>query len=158
MAIVEKGKEIKLQNLLSLRRKMTQAEINEEMMKIGKILEANGIKKNGPIITATFAIETVGGQPLLDMEVLVPMDKRVELPPEYKVKDLFHMVNAVYARHKGNPALLQNTYNEMMTYIQQNSLQQITAGYNVTVKDVLPGMSVEEMVIDVYIGVNPSVK
>lgn len=137
--LIEKRKELRIENLLSLRKKMTQAEVNTEMMKIGKMFEEKGIKKNGPVITATFAIETIGGQPLLDMEILVPMDKNVELTGEYRAKELFHMVNAVYARHKGNPATLQNTYNEMMAFIQQNNLQQITAGYNVNVKDMLPG-------------------
>jgi len=84
------------------------------------------------------------------------MDKRVELEGEYRVKDLFHLVNAVYARHEGNPATLQGTYNEMMAYMQKNQLQQITVGYNVNVKDMLPGMSIDELVMDVYIGVNLS--
>ncbi|MHB8062261.1 MAG: AraC family transcriptional regulator [Ruminiclostridium sp.] len=154
---IENGKELKIENLLSLRKKMTQAEANTEMMKIGKMFEEKGIKKNGPVITATFAIETIGGQALLDMEIFVPMDKKVELTGEYRFKALFHMVNAVYARHVGNPAMLQNTYNEMMAFIQQNDLQQITAGYNVTVKDMLPGISLDELVMDVYIGVNPNV-
>ena len=136
---------------------MTQAEVNTEMMNIGKLFEEKGIKKSGPVVTATFAIETLVGQPLLDMEILVPMDKTIELTGEYRVKDLFHIVNAVYARHEGNPSTLQNTYNEMMAFIGKNKLQQITAGYNVNVKDMLPGMSMDELVIDVYIGVNPSV-
>jgi effector-binding domain-containing protein len=50
--------------------------------------------------------------------------------------------------------MLQHAYNEIMAYIQQKGLQQITSGYNVTVKDVLPGMSVDELIIDVYVGVS----
>ena len=71
------------------------------MQNIGKFLEQNNIKKNGPIVTATFAVEQSSGQPLLDMEIMVPMDKPVELTGEYRLKEAFHLVNAVYARHKG---------------------------------------------------------
>lgn len=157
MAIVEAKKEFKLENVLSLRKKMTQEEINSEMMKIGKLFQDNGIKKAGPVVTVTFAMETKNGQPLLDMEILIPMDKKVELPTEYVFKPVFHIVNAVYARHEGNPANIQNTYNDMLAYINQNKLQQITAGYNVQLKDMLPGMTPDEMIIDVYIGVSPNI-
>ncbi|OGO78603.1 MAG: hypothetical protein A2Y23_09975 [Clostridiales bacterium GWB2_37_7] len=57
----------------------------------------------------------------------------------------------------GNPALLQNTYNEIMNYLKQNNLQQITAGYNVNVKELQLGQSLDEMIVDVYFGVNPSI-
>ena len=157
MAIVQAGKEFRMENVLSLRKKMNQEEINLEMMKIGKFLQDKEVKKAGMIVTVTFAIESQNEQPLLDMEILVPMDKKIELPSEYAFKPVFHIVNAVYARHEGNPAALQNTYNDMLSYIQQNKLHQITAGYNVQVKDLMPGMTPDDMVIDVYIGVNPSV-
>lgn len=155
--MVEAGKEFKLENVLSLRKKMTQEEINSEMIKIGKFLQDNGVTKSGPVVNTTFAIETQNGQSILDIEILVPLDKKVELTGEYTFKPVFRIVNAVYARHEGNPVTLQNTYNDMLAYINQNKLQQITAGYNVQVKDVLPGMTPDEMIIDVYIGVNPNV-
>lgn len=157
LAIVEAGKEIKLENVLSLRKKMTQEEINSEMMKIGKFLQDNGAKKAGSVVTATFAIETLNGQSVLDMEILIPLDKEIAVSGEYTFKPVFHIVNALYARHEGNPSTLQNTYNEMLAYINQNNLQQITAGYNVQVKDMLPGMSPDDMIIDVYIGMNPNI-
>ena len=154
---VECGKEFRLESVLSLRRKMTQQQINDEMMKIGKLLQDNEAKKQGPIVTVTFAIENVNGNQLLDMEILVPIDKKLGLTSEYTLKPFFHIVNAIYARHTGDPATLQNTYNEMLAFIQQNNLQQITAGYNVQVNDLLPGMTPDDMIVDVYIGVSPNI-
>lgn len=157
MRIMEVGKEFKIENVLSLRKKMNQAEIQQEMMSIGKFLEQNSLKKNGPIVTATFAIEESDGQPLLDMEILVPIDKPAELSSKYKLKDVFHLMNAVYARHEGNPNSLQNTYNELNQYICEKGLQPITVAYNVNVVDLHAGQSTDDMVVDVYIGVNPSI-
>ncbi len=157
MALIEAGKEIKLENVLSLRKKVTQQDVNSEMMKIGKFLQDNGAKKAGPVVTATFAIETLNGQSILDMEILIPLDKEITVLGEYTLKPVFHIVNALYARHEGNPSIIQNTYNEMLAYINQNKLQQITAGYNVQIKDMLPGMSPDDMIIDVYIGMNPNI-
>lgn len=157
MRIMEIGKEFKIENVLSLRKKMTQAEIHQEMMSIGNFLEQNSFKKNGPIVTATFAIEESFEQPLLDMEILVPIDKPAKLSGKYKLKDVFHLMNTVYARHEGNPNTLQNTYNELNQYISEKGLQPITAAYNVNVVDLNPGQSMDEMIVDVYIGVNPSI-
>jgi len=156
MPAIETGKELRLENVLSLRKKMTQPEIQQEMMKIGQYFQEKGIKKNGPVVTATFAVEQVEGQPLLDMEILVPMDKQVDLDGEYRLKKVFHLVNAVYARHEGNPNFLQTTLNEMVKYSKDQGLRQITAAYNVNVRELKPGDSLEEMVVDVYIGVDPS--
>ncbi|MHB8062262.1 MAG: AraC family transcriptional regulator [Ruminiclostridium sp.] len=156
MAIAEAEKEFRLENVLSLKKIWHKKKINSEMIKIGKFLQYNELKKAGSIITATFAIETQNGQPLLDMEILVPIDKKIELPREYVFKPVFHIVNAIYARHEGNPKTFQNTYNDMLTYIQQNKLQQLTAGYNVQVKDLMSGVTPDDMVVDVYIGVNPN--
>jgi len=91
---------------------MSQPEVQWELMKIGQYFQEKGIKKNGPVVTATFAVEQVDGQPILDMEILVPMDRQVDLGGEYRLKRVFHLMNAVYARHEGNPNLLQGTLNE----------------------------------------------
>lgn len=157
MRIMKIGKEFKIENVLSLRKKMTQAQIQQEMMSIGEFLEQNNYKKNGPIVTATFAIDQSNGQPLLDMEILVPIDKPAKLYGEYKLKDVFHLMNAVYTRHEGNPNTLEITYNELNQYISENGLQPITAAYNVNVVDLHPGQSMDDMIVDVYIGVNPSI-
>ena len=156
MTVIETGKSLRLENVLSLRKKMTQPEIQQELMKIRQYFGEKGLKKNGPVVTATFAVEQVDGQPLFDMEVLVPMDKQGELDGEYRLKRVFHLVNAVYARHEGNPNLLQGTLNEMVKYIKVQGLRQITAAYNVSVKELKPGDNFEGMVVDIYIGLDPS--
>ncbi|MEK4849009.1 hypothetical protein NST04_03920 [Paenibacillus sp. FSL H7-0756] len=157
MKILEIGKEFKIENVLSLRKKMTQAEIQQEMLSIGEFLEQNSFFKKGPIVTATFAIEQLNEQPLLDTEILVPIDKPANLYGKYKFKDVFHLINAVYARHEGNPNTLQNTYIELNQYISEKGLQPITAAYNVNVVDLQPGQSMDDMIVDVYVGVNPSI-
>ncbi len=154
MVVIETGRTLNMENVLSLRKKITQEEMQKEMAKIGQFFEENGIKKSGYIATTTYSIDSDGK---LDIEILVPMDKLVELPPEYRLKPVFKLVNAIYARHEGNPANLQNVYNEMMEFIKENNLQQITTGYNVTVKDSSLAMSMGEIVIDVYIGVSENI-
>lgn len=154
MAVIETNKELRLENVLSLRKKMTQIEINEEISDINRFFESRGIEKQGSIVTVTYAIEQNN---LFDMEILVPMNKAVELPQKYVFKPVFKLVNAIYVRHKGNPSLLQAVYNEILAYIHNNKLQQITPAYNVTIKEVTAGMNMEDVVIDIYIGISPNI-
>ncbi len=155
--IIETEKELKFENVLSLRKKMTQMRIQEEMLKIQEFLKQHNLAENGPVTTATYAIDQNGGNPILDMELLIPLSKEFESSGDYVFKKLFHLVNAVCIHHEGNPALLQNTYNELNSYIMHNHMQPITAGYNVTVREPKPGESIDSFKADVYIGINPSV-
>lgn len=154
MLAIETGKELIMRNVLSVRRKMTQNNMQEEMSKIGQFFENNGIKKTGPIVTTTFGIEKDG---TIDMEILVPMSKIIDVPSEYRFKQIFKLENAVYVRYEGNPKFLQSVYNEMISYIHENNLQQITTGYNVTVRDNTEGITIDEVIIDVYIGVSSNI-
>lgn len=156
MTQIENGKSFRVNNVLSLRKKITQAQANEEMNKIANFLESQGIKQNGPVITATFDVNTENGDPLMDMEILIPMDRKIDLPEEYRFKEVFHIAHAIYTKHSGNPAMLHNTYNDLFTYIKNNNLQQITAVYHAYIKGLSPKSPGDDLNIDVYIGVNPS--
>jgi effector-binding domain-containing protein len=156
MVDIQENKELKLQNLISMRKKMPQTEIEKAMISIGAFMKDNNLSKNGPVITTTYAVEMENNIPHIDMEILIPI-KEDKLPDDsYNFKKEFHLTNAVYARHTGNPAMLQNTYQEMMNHIKENNKQQITTGYNVNIKEIKPGESMDEMIMDVYIGINPN--
>ena len=82
------------------------------------------------------------------------------LPSEYRPKSAFKLVNAAYAKwHEGTPANQKNVcQRKTPAHIKENNLQQITTGYNVTKLKILhPDMSIDEVVIDVYIGVSENV-
>jgi effector-binding domain-containing protein len=146
-----------MENALSIRKKMTQQEIQQTLMDMGNTIKSLGVNKIGPLVTTTFAVEQTPTGPVLDMEILIPLDKGITVQEPYIFKPLFHLKYAVYARHEGNPQLLQNTLNQMMTYIQENKFSQITSVYSVNIKELKPGDSMNDMVTDLYIGVNPSI-
>ncbi len=95
MALSAVEKDYRLRNVLTLRKKMTSREVILEILKLKKFLKDNGLKKNGSITTVTFSIEMQDGVPLIDMEILVPLPKRVTITNEYVFKPIFHVVNAV---------------------------------------------------------------
>lgn len=157
MLDIKEGQELKLENVLSLRKKMTQEDLQQELVKIGNLMQQNSLKKSGPVVTSTFSVEQNRTTTLLDMEILVPLDKYIPIPEPYQMKSVFHLKNAVYARHEGNPQLLQNTLSDMVQYIQKHKLRQITPAYNATISEPKPGEGLDKLIIDAYIGVNPSI-
>jgi effector-binding domain-containing protein len=153
--ILEK-QEFRLQNVISLRKKMTQQEMALEMKKLSEYVKEKGADKNGPVITATFGVEQKGFDQLLDMEILVPLNKDIASEKEYKLKKDFYLTNALKITHVGNPMTLQNTYNDLNRYIQEKCVQPITVAYTVMVNDVMDSFKMDEAVMDIYVGVNPN--
>lgn len=148
MIKIEEGKELIYENVISYRALMTQEEMQNRMQKIGKLVQENQLSLSGNVTTTTFAIDPSGK---FDMEILVPVDREVELPDEYRFKKEFKLVNAVYTRHVGNPALIQGTYESMNKYIEEKKLTIVTTGYNVTINE---SSCLKDFIIDVYIGVS----
>ncbi|AIQ49647.1 hypothetical protein R70723_30040 [Paenibacillus sp. FSL R7-0273] len=157
MVKIAVGQELKLDNVLSLRAKIKQEDIQLTLKQIGQYLERVNIQKQGPIVTATFGVEQISTGNIVDIEILIPTDKRFQPEGPYTFKEKFHLVNAVYARHTGNPASLENTYRDAMSFITSNDLQPITAGYSVNVNELSPSQSPEDLIIDIFIGINPSI-
>ncbi|SHH17673.1 DUF5085 family protein [Tepidibacter thalassicus] len=157
MIKIETGKNFKIENLLSLRKKMSQKQVNEEIVKIQQFLKENGIRKDGPLINATYGVEVINGEQILDMEFLIPLDREVNLPKEYKFKKVLYLANSVYARHTGNPATLQNTYAQINKYVKDNNLQPLAPLYNINVKEANSPLEINDMIIDVYLPVNPCI-
>lgn len=108
-------------------------------------------------MTATFSVENNGLQPIMDIEVLIPLNKEVHVPADYKFKPVFRLNNAVKIRHRGNPAMLQNSANELMRYITDHKLMPITAGYNVTVQEPADQNDVDSLIVDMYVGVSDNI-
>ena len=151
MMEIKTGQTLELDNVLSFRGKLTQGEVQQ----IGKDMESKIIAANarlvGNPIMATYAIE---GEKM-DMELICPIDKKIESIEGYVYKEKIKIVNAAKMSYKGNPNGLQEACNELNKYIMENKLQPITVGYNVTKKiDILDINNAE---IDVYVGINPNI-
>jgi len=155
LCIIESAKELRFENVASFRKKIFQSNVKDELSRFISTLKQTGAQKNGPLISATFGVEQTTEHPLIDIEFLIPLDRAIQLTDDYVFKPIFHLTNAVYSRYSGDPALIQNQYNEMIKYLHIHNLQQITVAYNVNIND---GNLVEHAypVVDIYIGANPN--
>jgi effector-binding domain-containing protein len=144
---------LEMKNVVSFRGKVTQQKMEDVMRNFENLIHENKACKTGPTVTATYAVENEFGQSVMDIEVLIPLDKKIATYSDFKFKPLFRLNNAVKIRHEGNPAMLQNSANELMQYINSHDLMPITAGYNVTVREPASQNDVDNMIVDMYVGV-----
>lgn len=156
MQILE-GQTLELHNVLSYRAKMTQQELAAKSREIEELLQRSGAKRTANPVTATFAVEQGLQGPVMDIELLLPLDREIALPEGYVWKPYFLLTNAVVVRHIGNPATMQMTVNAINEYIAEHHLTPITPGYNVTVKEAKSPLELDEMIVDIYVGISPNV-
>lgn len=156
MNITENCK-LEMENVISFRGKVTQQQMSQIVKEMEQIISENSAEKKVFSATATFAIENNGSQPIMDIEILIPLNKEIHVPSDYKFKPIFRLNNAVKIRHQGNPAMLQNSANELMKYISDHQLTPITTGYNVTVQEPTNQNDVDSLIVDMYVGVSDNI-
>ena len=154
---IKEEQELVLENILSLRKKMTQQQMQEEMIKISQVMQEVGVQKGGPLTTATYAVIQSGNEQLMDIEIIVPLNKKVDLPTGYTFKPMIKIIHALCIRHIGSPTMLSNTITTLNNYIIKNNKQVITPTYNVTVKDAMNQDELDDMIMDIYVGYNPCI-
>lgn len=107
MNITENCK-LEMENVISFRGKVTQQQMSQIVKEMEQIISENSAEKKGSSATATFAVESNGSQSIMDIEILIPLNKEIRVPSDYKFKPIFRLNNAVKIRHQGNPAMLHN--------------------------------------------------
>ena len=154
MAQILQNQIFEMIHVLSRRGKFSENEIQIEIQKINELLKEKRAEQTGGVVTATFEIDRSG---IMDIEILVPLNKEISVPSGYTFKPVFKLTNAVKIRHEGNPSLLQESADELNAYMQNNNLTPITVGYNIMINDVKNQQDAENIVVEIYVGINPNI-
>ena len=154
--MIETGQELYLNNLLSFRKQLTQAEVQKEIADIESFIKENGLTIVGPKISTTYSV-TQAMTPTIDIEILIPVDKKITETDRYKLKKEFKLTNCLKTSHKGNPMTFQNTIMELQKYIEENKLIPISTLYTVTIKDAKTQEELDNFHSDAYISISPNV-
>lgn len=151
MLEIKENQELNIFNLLSYRGKVSQTEFEPIGKEMEKYIQETGAKRVGNFITATYAIE----EEIFDMEILIPIDKKIESIGKFTFKNQIKIINAVVASYTGHPMGLQDACMQLNQYTIDNKLQPVTVGYNVMKKTDM--LSPEQTEIDVYVGISPNI-
>ncbi len=144
------NQQYEMNNLITRSGRLTVTEFQKNLMEMASSYKDFAINNGEYIITTTKAVEFIGGEQLMDVELLMPISYRMPVEEPYQWKDKVRITNALYVKVT-DPALLQETLNQVNEYIAENRLQPITSAYLVQTKqDNMP-------CIEVYVGINPNV-
>lgn len=153
---IRENEVLEMKNVLSCRGKMTQQEFAAKSQEMERVLQETGAQRAAPVVTTTFAIEQGPMGPVMDVEILFPLDKQIQAPAGYTFKPRFLLTNAVVVHHIGHPSKLQESVNALNAYITEHQLVPITSGYNVTLKEVKTPLELDKMEVCVYVGISPN--
>ncbi|MBN2729549.1 MAG: hypothetical protein JXR53_10030 [Bacteroidales bacterium] len=153
MEILEQQKLV-LNQLMWIRKKVTQLEFAKEIQKIKKSMDIKGVC--APTwITAIHGHNIVPGSlPLIDIELFVQADDIDLNNMGYDVKDELLIENALCVHYEGAPQGLQLVHKNIAAYISKKKLKPSTPIY--TVSDADPLISLPTMKASVYVGVSQS--
>ena len=155
---IETGKQFCCQKLISLRTMGTQAEISTAVKRLCNYLKSKAINRAGPTITGIFSVDHKGGDTILDMEILIPIDRLFAPEYGYIFKSKFQLTNAAHICYKGKPEMLQDACNEIIRHIQELEHQDITTLYKVmTAEPIMINGKPGDIIVDLYIDVNPAI-
>lgn len=151
MLEIKENQELFIVNLLSYRGKVNQINLENVGKEMEIYIKNAGAQRVGNPTTATYLVE----DDIIDIELLIPIDKKIDSTDKFIFKDQIKIVNAVVACYKGHSRGVQEVCNQLNEYIMEHKLQPITVGYNVTRKmDMLRPENTE---IDVYVGISPNI-
>lgn len=149
---------LKLTNLLSVRSKLPQTEIESYIQEICNTCKEKNIKLK-MLITTTFGIELdKDGNQILDIEILLPFNKnfiKTTIIEKFAIKEKILITNAIQVHYDGQKVNTLQVINELNNYIISNSLKPITPMYSVSNNpfDQLNG----NINMDLFIGINPNI-
>lgn len=152
---IENHQEVKLHNLLSYRQKIREEDIDNEFAEMAAFIDMHELNQIGGVITTVHKMDKETN--LLDMEIMIPIEHQTTELSKYTIKPLFHLINALYLSYQGNPSHLSNAHEKIFQYVAQNKLQPITPLYNFYSNKIEEAQSIEELKVDLLIGINPSV-
>lgn len=148
--VIEKNKQYIIENVLSMRKLITQAEIQTEMVRLHQFILQNDLKPTGPVVTSTYGVKEQESGQCVDFEINIPVNKKIALDNTgYCFKDELAIRNALYYRHNSiNPVVIQNSMREIKQYIKDNNLREKNV-YTVQLNDIQSGTPVIETYIEV---------
>ena len=150
---IEENQSLVLQNVISFRKKLDQQTSTEVSKEIDEILANNNAKKNGCTVTITHNSIIKNGQQIIDLEMMIPLDKEISAPVGFEFLSEFVLKDAFKVRIEGNPQQMQSAVESLAKYIKNKKLQPNTPLYVVTVKEAKTQFDIDSMVTDIYTGV-----
>ncbi|MDF2870920.1 MAG: AraC family transcriptional regulator [Anaerocolumna sp.] len=139
-----------ISDLISYSGRFTATEFQKKIIEMVNNYKDIALRSGEYMITVTKSVEFVNGEQVMDVEILLPVNCRITATHPYRFKDKLRLTNALLV-NVTKLSYLQETLEQVDSYIMEHKLKPITSAYLVqTKRDNLA-------VIDIYVGINPNI-
>lgn len=148
MNIITK-QQLMLDNLLSYKTRVEKHRLPELIRFAAENIDAMDLRKCGDTI---FSIQEEISEPgisIVDVELLIPVDRSFGSSVRYVFKPVFRLENAVLMKYCGTFSGLSDAKAELAEYLARSGFQPLTKAYC-----VVRNQSGENCVLDIMIGIN----
>ncbi len=152
---IQTNKTLEVSNLLSLRVKTTQQNLQKHIEELLAYAMEQGAQKCGNAISATYSVDPTTSE--MDIEFYFPIDKSIPNKGNFIFKPKLCLYNCLMFNYKGNPLHLQEGYNKLNEYIATNYLTPISPGFNITIFEILKPEDIDKFEVDIYISISPNI-
>ena len=142
-----------VEQVITYRGKVNNKLLNNVMEQLFSAINDAGLKIDGSTISAIHSIENDCGDQIIDIEIIVPINGVMTSTDEFVYRDRFEINNALMFRHIGNPQTMNTEMQEFNQYIKNNNFKPVTPFYNVTVRSASSPSEIDNIIMDIYVGV-----
>ena len=138
-------------NLVRFRGRVETSELRNVLNELNRHVESEGAKRIGSIITAVHSLHLE--TKVSDIEIFLPIDKKIPSTDEHKYMDKFELHNCITAHFKGGSCFLPNLYTEIYHRAKNMKLELEMPFYNVFLKDPNEIFGTTLVHLDIYVTV-----
>jgi len=143
---------LEAKNLICCSTQLNPKRIIEDLKKINNMLEDNSCPKQDSSCYLIFDdIESAAASMCIPLK-----ENTLEANPSFWIKEHIYLASAIKTRHEGSLDTLKDSLYETQMYMDTQNLSPITP----FCCKVLAGLNVEDtqnMIVDIYVGVNPNI-
>ena len=151
MEVIE-NQYISVKNVLSYLTRVGSKSLGDLICHIHRSAEVLDLKVEGKIMFSVIGTHSITEDIVMDIEVLVPVDKAFASTSKYVYKPEFKLENALSIRHYGSYVDLMKTHKLLNDYLTEKKLKAITNTYFVIDKNCD-----NNNVVSLYVGINGNI-
>ena len=155
MMHIFKDQILQYENVLSYRTKIQISDVNKMIGFIQRNTDALDLKICGNIAATVHEKKNISGMDMSDIELLIPVNKKISESFAFKFKPVFKLVNAVKIRHEGSMKQIERAEHTLDEYITQNAMQPVTPVYYLFIQ--CTEFNNEDNIVDLYKGISENI-
>lgn len=151
MEVIE-NQYISVKNVLSYLTRIASKSLGDFISHIHRSVEVLDLKVEGKIMLSVLGTHSISEDTVMDIEVLVPVDRAFESNSKYVCKPEFKLANALSVKHYGSYSDLLKTHKLLNDYRTEKKLKAITNTYFVIEKN-----SGNDSIVSLYVGISGNI-